>query len=69
MALLWTLLGAMQLYRAYTGTKNGLIVTLNRSQLPILTKQQRWTNTSFGICYVGLASIHFVLYFRHAHIG
>jgi hypothetical protein len=69
MALIWTLLGAIQLYRAYTGNKKGLIVTLNRSQSPILTKRQRWTNASFGLCYVGFATTYLVLYFRHSHLG
>jgi hypothetical protein len=67
MALIWTLLGAIQLYRAYTGNKKGLIVTLNRSQSPLLTKQQRWGNPSFGICYLGFAMAYLVLYVRHTH--
>ncbi|HEY2169751.1 MAG TPA: hypothetical protein VGJ30_09015 [Candidatus Angelobacter sp.] len=69
MALLWALLGAIQLYRAYTGNKKGLIVTLNRSQSPLLTKRQRWANASFGLCYVGFATAYLVLYFRHSHLG
>ena len=69
MALIWTLLGAIQLYRAYTGNKKGLIVTLNRSQSPLLTKRQRWANASFGLCYVGFATVYLVLYFRHAHLA
>jgi hypothetical protein len=67
MALIWTLLGAIQLYRAYTGNKKGLIVTLNRSHSPLLTKQQRWANASFGICYLGFAIAYLVLYSEHAH--
>ena len=67
MALLWTLLGAIQLYRAYTGTKKSLIVTLNRSQSPLLSKGQRWGNASFGICYLGFAIAYLVLYVRHTH--
>jgi hypothetical protein len=55
----------IQLYRAYTGNKKSLIVTLYRSQSPLLTKQQRWANASFGICYVGFAIAYLVLYFRH----
>jgi len=65
MAIAWTVLGVIQLYRAYTGNKKGLIVTLNRSQSTLLTKRQRWANASFGICYVGFAIAYLVLYFRH----
>lgn len=69
MALIWTLLGAIQLYRAYNGNRKGLIVTLNHSQSPLPTKRQRWINASFGLCYVGFATAYLVLYFCHPHLG
>jgi hypothetical protein len=64
----WTILGAIQLYRAYAGKLPSWIVTLNSLQSPLLSKKQRWMKAGFGICYLGFATAHTVLlYARHAH--
>ena len=67
MAIAWTVLGVIQLYRAYTGTMKGVLLTLNRSQSALMSKGQRWGNAAFGICYLGFAIAYLALYFRHIH--
>jgi hypothetical protein len=60
-AFAWTVLGAIFLYRACTGTRTTGILTLRRSDTATLSPGQRWAKGLFGICYLGYGVAYLVL--------
>jgi hypothetical protein len=71
LALAWSALGAIQLYRAINGTRiNVELTTLRHSPTRTVTRRQRVINAGFGVFYFGLAIAYGMMaYVRHAHRG
>jgi len=60
------LLAALRLYRAYTGSMPGGLVTFSNSGAASLSKKQRRTDAVFGICYLVFAIAYlFIASIRH----
>lgn len=62
----YSLIAMVKLYRAYTGTLPGFLVTLSSSG-GTLSKTQRWMNALLGICFLMLGISYALLAaMRHA---
>ena len=55
------LLAALRLYRAYTGSMPGGLVTFSNSGAATLSKKQRRADALFGICYLAFAICYFFI--------
>jgi hypothetical protein len=67
LALTFTALGAIHLYRAIAGTTPALgLVTLHEPRSHVAKKSHRWINAGVGICYLSFGLAYMVLaYLRH----
>jgi len=66
LAVSWIALGAIHLYRAYSGVASVGMVTLSHSDSVAISKKQRWARSLLGLCFLGMGIAHIV---RLSHLS